>query len=160
MRLSLVISGIALASLTVACSGGEAPKAPAAPATAAAPKSEAPATAAPAPATAAATAAASAAAGDPAAQAAEIFTQRCATCHGADGSGNGPAAAALNPKPRNYADAAWQASVTDEKLATTIVKGGAAVGLSPLMPPNPDLEAADKAPIVAEIVKKIRSFKK
>ena len=31
-----------------------------------------------------------------------IFTQQCLTCHGADGQGNGPAAAAFNPKPRNF----------------------------------------------------------
>ena len=152
MRLPLIAS-LALTGLA-ACSGGEAPK----PVAAAKP---APGTTAPtmAPATAAATAAAAPApASDPAGQAAEIFTQRCTTCHGADGSGNGPAAAALNPKPRNYSDAVWQASVTDEKLATTITKGGPAVGLSPLMPPNPDLET--KPEVVAELVKKIRAFKK
>ncbi len=155
MRLSLIVTSLALTSLAACSGGGEAPKAPAAPTTAApAPKTEAPATAAP---TAAATQAA-APASDAAGQAAEIFTQRCTTCHGADGSGNGPAAAALNPKPRNYSDAAWQAATTDEKISQAIVKGGPAVGLSPLMPPNPDLET--KPEIVAELVKKIRSFKK
>ncbi len=143
MRLALVVTSLAL---TAACSGGgEAPKPAAAPATAAA-----------APVTAAATAAAAPA--DPATAANDIFNQRCQTCHGADGTGNGPAAAALNPKPRNYTDAAWQASITDEKIGQTIVKGGAEMKLSPLMPPNPDL--ADKPAVVAELVKKVRSFKK
>ena len=32
----------------------------------------------------------------------ELFAVNCATCHGPDGLGNGPAAAALNPKPRNF----------------------------------------------------------
>lgn len=32
----------------------------------------------------------------------ELFGQQCVTCHGADGKGDGPAAAALNPKPRNF----------------------------------------------------------
>src|SRR4051794_10610951 len=45
-----------------------------------------------------------------------IFNERCAACHGTDGNGKGPAAAALNPKPRNYTDKAWQAGVTDEQL--------------------------------------------
>src|SRR5688500_2243500 len=58
-------------------------------------------------------AAAKASADDPDGQAKEMFAMVCATCHGADGTGNGPAAASLNPKPRNYTDAAWQASVTD-----------------------------------------------
>lgn len=88
----------------------------------------------------------------------EIFTQRCATCHGADGTGSGPVAANLNPKPRNYTDAQWQGSVTDDDLRKVIVKGGAAVGKSPLMPPNPDLDA--KPAVVDGLVAKIRSFKK
>src|SRR5690606_18373223 len=47
-------------------------------------------------------------------QAKKMFATVCATCHGMDGTGNGPAASALSTKPRNYTDAAWQASVTDE----------------------------------------------
>ena len=30
-----------------------------------------------------------------------IYTVNCASCHGNKGEGNGPAAAALNPKPKN-----------------------------------------------------------
>ncbi len=88
---------------------------------------------------------------------AEVYKTRCATCHGDDGKGSGPAAAALNPKPRNYSDPAWQSSVTDEQLKTTIIKGGAGVGKSPLMPGAPDLEA--KPEVVSGLVAKIRSFK-
>jgi mono/diheme cytochrome c family protein len=88
----------------------------------------------------------------------EVFTTRCATCHGTDGTGSGPAAANLNPKPRNYTDSAWQASVTDDYLRNVIVKGGAANGKSPLMPPNPDLES--KSAVVDGLVAKVRSFKK
>ncbi len=77
-------------------------------------------------------------------------------CHGADGSGTGPAAAALEVKPRNYTDSAWQATVSDDDLAKTIVQGGAATGKSQLMPGNPDL--ADKPDIVREIVALIRGF--
>lgn len=104
----------------------------------------------------ASTAAPAAASGNTEAQ--DIFTQRCVTCHGADGKGTGPAAASLNPKPRDYTDAAWQASVKDDDLRKVIVKGGAAVGKSALMPPNPDLEA--KPAVVDGLVAKIRSFKK
>src|SRR5688500_12479218 len=50
------------------------------------------------------------------AEATQMFASKCAMCHGADGSGNGRAAEMLNPKPRNYTDAAWQASVTDDEL--------------------------------------------
>ncbi|MCB9556438.1 MAG: c-type cytochrome [Deltaproteobacteria bacterium] len=88
----------------------------------------------------------------------KLFEQRCVTCHGAGGKGDGPGAVALNPKPRNYTDKKWQASVSDAQLAQTIVQGGAAVGKSPLMPPNPDLK--DKPSIVAGLVAIVRSFGK
>jgi cytochrome c553 len=88
----------------------------------------------------------------------EIFTTRCAACHGTSGKGDGPGAVALNPKPRNYTDAAWQKSITDEQLAKVIVEGGAAVGKSPTMPPNPDL--VGKKDVVDGLVKIIRGFAK
>lgn len=68
-----------------------------------------------------------------------VFSQRCVPCHGATGTGDGPASAQLTPKPRNYTDKAWQASVNDEYLEKIIKLGGAAVGKSPAMPNNPDL---------------------
>jgi hypothetical protein len=73
-----------------------------------------------------------------------------------DGKGNGPAAITLNPKPRNYTDANWQKSVTDDHIREIIVKGGAALGKSPNMLANPDL--ADKPDVVNELMKKVRSF--
>lgn len=85
-----------------------------------------------------------------------VFSQRCATCHGADGKGTGPAAKALNPKPRDYSDPNWQRSVTDEMIKKTIVEGGPAVGKSSLMAPNADL--ADKPIVLDELVKIVRSF--
>lgn len=90
------------------------------------------------------------------AQAQSIFGERCAACHGTDGSGNGPAAANLIPKPRNYHDSKWQASVTDEQIKRTITLGGAAVGKSPIMPASPDLDA--KPEVVDGLVKIIRKF--
>ncbi|HEY3495923.1 MAG TPA: c-type cytochrome, partial [Polyangiaceae bacterium] len=44
-----------------------------------------------------------------------MFKARCVVCHGEKGHGDGPGAAALNPKPRDYTDPAWQGSVTDEQ---------------------------------------------
>ncbi len=86
----------------------------------------------------------------------ELFKTRCAQCHGESGKGNGPGAAALNPKPRNYTDPVWQAKVTDDDIKKTIVYGGAAVGKSPNMPANPDLEGK---PELDGLVKVIRGFK-
>jgi caa(3)-type oxidase subunit IV len=38
----------------------------------------------------------------------ELFSVNCVACHGAEGKGNGPAAASLNPHPRNFtSDAGW-----------------------------------------------------
>jgi len=61
------------------------------------------------------------------------FQQFCATCHGPAGHGDGPASAALNPKPRALDDAEWQASVDDDYIKKVIAEGGSAVGLSPMM---------------------------
>lgn len=90
------------------------------------------------------------------AEAQETYAQRCAMCHGTSGKGDGSAAAALNPKPRNYTDAAWQKSVKDEDLRTVILKGGAGAGKSPLMPASPDLES--KPAVVAGLISIIRSY--
>ena len=86
----------------------------------------------------------------------ELFQTRCSPCHGPNGKGDGPGAAALNPKPRNYTDVNWQNSVTDEHIKQTILYGGAAVGKSPNMPANPDLEGK---PELDGLVKVVREFK-
>ena len=74
-------------------------------------------------------------------EAEEIFAGRCTPCHGAEGRGDGPASAGLTPKPRNFGDRPWQKSVSNEHIENIIQYGGAAVGKSPAMPPNPDLVA-------------------
>jgi mono/diheme cytochrome c family protein len=89
-------------------------------------------------------------------QAAQIFTERCSACHGPSGDGTGPAGAALNPHPRNFHDKAWQGTVTDGHIEQIIQQGGAAVGKSPLMPPNPDL--VGKTDVVTALREKVRSF--
>lgn len=96
--------------------------------------------------------------GDALAAAQQMFGTVCAACHGTDGTGSGPAAASLDPKPRNYTDAAWQASVTDEQIKQIIVQGGQAVGKSAMMPPNPQLK--DQPEVVDALVTIIRGFAK
>jgi mono/diheme cytochrome c family protein len=96
------------------------------------------------------------AAGNSQAAAQQIFSTRCFTCHGLNGEGDGPGSAALTPKPRNFRDAAWQASVTDDHLAKIIKFGGAAVGKSPAMPGNPDLMS--KPDVVQALIAHIRSL--
>jgi mono/diheme cytochrome c family protein len=96
---------------------------------------------------------------DPAvvAEAQRVWTEKCVTCHGDRGMGDGPGAAVLDVKPRTFRDPRWQMQTKDERIAKVIVEGGASVGLSPNMAPNPEL--ADKPDVVAELVKKVRSFK-
>src|SRR5262252_9056540 len=72
-------------------------------------------------------------------EAKQIFSTRCFACHGPTGHGDGPGAAGLNPKPRNYHDTAWQSATSDDEIEKAIVFGGAAVGKSPAMVGNPDL---------------------
>jgi len=89
-------------------------------------------------------------------EAKEIFSTRCSTCHGAGGKGDGAAAAALNPKPRDLTSAEWQKGATDEHIRKIIVGGGAAVGKSPMMPPNADLES--KPDVVRALTKLVRDL--
>lgn len=84
------------------------------------------------------------------------FKTVCSVCHGESGRGDGIAAANLNPKPRNYTDRVWQKSVTDDHIREIILKGGAALGKSPLMPAQPQL--AGKSEVIDELVKIVRSF--
>ena len=92
------------------------------------------------------------------AEAKDLFGTRCTVCHGPQGEGNGPASSGLTPRPRNFTDKAWQGSVTDEHIEKIIQYGGAAVGKSAAMPPNPDL--ASKAATVAALREHVRSLAK
>jgi mono/diheme cytochrome c family protein len=87
-------------------------------------------------------------AADPAVAAKQLYAARCALCHGATGAGDGPAAPGLSPKPRDFRAAEWQHKTSDQRIEKVIAAGGAAVGLTPMMPPNPDL-ASDPATLAA-----------
>jgi mono/diheme cytochrome c family protein len=63
----------------------------------------------------------------------ETFQTTCAACHGPEGKGDGVAAAALDPKPRNLSDAAFMSTQSDDRIYKVISEGGASVGLSPMM---------------------------
>jgi len=89
-------------------------------------------------------------------EAQEIYTTRCVTCHGPTGKGDGPIGAALNPKPRDLSDPAWQKSVTDGHIEKIILNGGGAVGKSPLMPSNPDLTG--KPDVIKALRAMVRGF--
>ena len=62
----------------------------------------------------------------------------------------------LTTKPANFTNKNWQRKVTDSQIVTAIVKGGAALGLSPQMQPNPDL--ANQPEVVQALLAKVRRF--
>jgi cytochrome c oxidase subunit 4 len=54
----------------------------------------------------------------------ELFTAQCVTCHGAEGKGNGIAAAGLNPKPRNFtASENWKNGPKPTQIFGTLTHG-------------------------------------
>jgi mono/diheme cytochrome c family protein len=81
------------------------------------------------------------------------FDSLCAPCHGPQGLGDGVAAAALNPQPRNL----QTTTKTNAELTQTIKNGGASVGLSPTMPAwGSMLSDAD----IAHVIAYVRTLKK
>ena len=62
------------------------------------------------------------------------YGKQCVGCHGTAGKGDGPAAAALNPKPKDHSDGKIMNSVSDKDLFGIIKGGGASVKKSPIMP--------------------------
>jgi mono/diheme cytochrome c family protein len=141
-RIAIALTTAAMLGL-VGCPGDEAeqaapapperpatPEAPAAPAT---PEQGAPGTsgeAAPAP----EAAPAAATTPDPK-QGEQLYATYCASCHGPRGEGDGPAGAALDPKPARHSDGAYMNALSNEHLFKVIKEGGPAVGKSPLMAP-------------------------
>lgn len=63
------------------------------------------------------------AAGDDLATGASLYEAKCQICHGANGRGDGPAAAALNPKPRDFTNPAFWQNNVDEKIKKTVTNG-------------------------------------
>jgi mono/diheme cytochrome c family protein len=69
----------------------------------------------------------------------KLYQIRCAPCHGPDGKAATPTAQALMPKPRDHTDRAYMNQLSTEYLAKIIKNGGPAVGKSPVMPAQTDL---------------------
>ncbi len=46
----------------------------------------------------------------------QLYSKHCRSCHGNEGKGDGPKARNLDTDAGNFADAAWQESVTDGDL--------------------------------------------
>ena len=60
-----------------------------------------------------------------------LFTTICVSCHGADGKGDGPSAASLNPKPRNFTSKeGWVNGPKLSGIFTTLSEGISGSGMS------------------------------
>jgi mono/diheme cytochrome c family protein len=60
-----------------------------------------------------------------------VYEIRCAPCHGSGGNGDGPAAAAIEPKPRNFRDPAFWNGRTRSSLRLTVEQGRPGTMMSP-----------------------------
>lgn len=66
---------------------------------------------------------------------AQLYTTYCATCHGIEGKGDGPAGTALEPHPANLADAGMMNNMSDAYLFWRISEGGMIEPFNSAMPP-------------------------
>jgi mono/diheme cytochrome c family protein len=64
------------------------------------------------------------------AQGKSAFMINCASCHGTSGHGDGPASAALNPKPRNFTEGYWRYGGGLARVTRTITEGSPGTGMA------------------------------
>ncbi|MDP4197213.1 MAG: cytochrome c [Bacteroidota bacterium] len=75
-----------------------------------------------------------------------LFQQNCASCHGQNGMGDGPASVAFNPKPRNFhANEGWKNGRRVTDMLTTLQKGIPGSG----MPAFEYLQNEDKIALIS-----------
>ena len=86
-----------------------------------------------------------------------LYRHYCQTCHGDAGAGDGFNAFNLDPHPRDLGDPAFQKAKSDADLTDAIRRGGAGVGLSPLMPPWGHTLAPRQ---IDEVVRFVRTLRK
>jgi mono/diheme cytochrome c family protein len=77
-----------------------------------------------------------------------LYAAHCSGCHGAEGRGDGPGAANINPKPIDHTDHALMTARSDSTLFLVIRKGGSIVS-KPAMPPFPNLTDQEIKDIIA-----------
>jgi mono/diheme cytochrome c family protein len=83
------------------------------------------------------------------------YQSYCRKCHGDQGKGDGPGAAMLNPKPRDFADCANMQKRSDDELFKVISEGGESIGMSADMQPWGGTMSDDE---IRQLIKFVRSF--
>ena len=83
----------------------------------------------------------------------------CGSCHGPEGKGDGPAGAAINPKPRSFADGDFGIDTdgdgkkgTAEDIFNVVTNGAMKYGGSVMMAGRPDLAEDDRKALAAFIL--------
>jgi mono/diheme cytochrome c family protein len=72
----------------------------------------------------------------------KLFSDKCQICHGVKGDGNGPAGAALSPKPADFTSPKfWQQKNVDKLITDTVEDGHG-------MMPSFDLKPAEIKEII------------
>ena len=83
------------------------------------------------------------------------YHSTCAPCHGEGGKGDGPAAVALNPKPRDHTNGTYMDTLTNEHLFKVVKEGGVQFGF-PTMP----AQAAMQDDTIKNVIAFVRSLSK
>jgi mono/diheme cytochrome c family protein len=60
-----------------------------------------------------------------------VYDTRCSFCHGSSGKGDGPAGAALQPRPTNFTDPAFWKTASPEIIKLVIVNGKPGTAMVP-----------------------------
>ncbi|MBI1815101.1 MAG: c-type cytochrome [Deltaproteobacteria bacterium] len=87
---------------------------------------------------------------------ARVYAQHCAVCHGPDGRGDGPAAVALHPRPRDFTGGVFKlkSTASNEPPAFDDVRDAITRGMpGSAMPEWQDILSADDVTAVAEYVR-------
>jgi mono/diheme cytochrome c family protein len=88
--------------------------------------------------------------GDDISQGKQLFQEKCTICHGADGKGNGPAAAAFSKRPADFNKPEFWNGDVDKKISDTVRNG---------RPPMPAFSlSSDEIQAIIDYMK--QSFKK
>ena len=61
----------------------------------------------------------------------QVFATNCATCHGAQGAGDGPAASALNPRPTNLAEGPFKHGGDFDSWKAVVANGVPGTAMAP-----------------------------
>lgn len=74
----------------------------------------------------------------------QLYELNCATCHGPEGRGDGPAAVALTPAPANLADGTMMMDLSDVYLFWRVSEGGAMEPFNSAMPAWKDVLSVEQ----------------